>query len=115
VVLTARKPFNGLPGVPTVIEAAKKHGLPAQTVASLEAMADVMDMGHAFFAPPNLPPDRIEALRSAFAKTFQNKEFLAKAEKAGLYVGYQPAAMLEQASHAAFKHATELAPLLKTE
>jgi tripartite-type tricarboxylate transporter receptor subunit TctC len=114
VVLTAARPFDKLPGVPTVIEEAMKHNLPAQTIASLQAMADVMDLGHAFFAPPGVPSDRIEALRSAFAKTFQNKEFLNKAKKAGLYAGYQNPGTLEQASQTAFKHAKELAPLLTT-
>jgi len=71
-------------------------------------------MGHAFFAPPGVPADRLSALRGALAKTFQNKEFLAKAAKAGLYVGYQAATMLEQSTANAFKHLDELRPFLKT-
>jgi tripartite-type tricarboxylate transporter receptor subunit TctC len=114
VVLTASQPFAELPGIPTVVQAAEKHKLPAETIDVLKIMASVMDMGHAFFAPPGVPPDRLAALRDAFAKTFQNKEFLAKAEKAGLYVGYEGPAKLEQSTANAFKHVDKLTPFLKT-
>jgi tripartite-type tricarboxylate transporter receptor subunit TctC len=114
VVLTASEPFAKLPGIPTVVQAAEKHKLPAKTIEVLKIMSSVMDMGHAFFAPPGVPADRLAALRGAFAKTFQNKEFLAKAAKAGLYVGYQPASMLERSTANAFQHLDKLTPYLKT-
>jgi tripartite-type tricarboxylate transporter receptor subunit TctC len=37
-----------------------------------------------FAAPPNIPADRLAALREAFTKTMQDKEFLADAQKIGL-------------------------------
>ena len=114
VVLTASEPFAKLPGIPTVVQAAEQHKLPAKTIDVLKIMSSVMDMGHAFFAPPGVPAARLTALRAAFAKTFQNKEFLAKAAKAGLYVGYLPATTLEQSTENAFKHVDELTPFLKT-
>jgi len=114
VVLTASDPFAKLPGIPTVVEAAEKHKLPAATIDVLKIMSSVMDMGHAFFAPPGVPADRLAALRDAFAQTFKNKEFLTKAQKAGLYVGYEGPANLEQSTANAFKHANDLMPFLKT-
>jgi tripartite-type tricarboxylate transporter receptor subunit TctC len=114
VVLTASEPFAKLPGIPTVVQAAEQQKLSAKTIDALKIMSSVMDMGHAFFAPPGVPAARLAALRAGFAKTFQNKEFLAKAAKAGLYAGYQPAATLEQSTANAFKHIDELKPYLKT-
>ncbi|HEV2574353.1 MAG TPA: hypothetical protein VGU72_21650 [Beijerinckiaceae bacterium] len=39
-----------------------------------------------FAAPPNVPADRLAALRTAFMATMKDKEFLAEATKAGLDV-----------------------------
>ena len=114
VVLTATDPSPELPNIPTVVQLAEKHNLPAPTIDALKIMSSVMDLGHAFFAPPGVPADRLEALRSAFAKTFQDKDFLASVQKAGLYAGYAPADTLQQATDNAFKHVDELTPLLKT-
>ncbi|HEY7299727.1 MAG TPA: tripartite tricarboxylate transporter substrate-binding protein [Xanthobacteraceae bacterium] len=114
VLLSTTQPFSKLPGVPTVVQEAEKHQLPANTADALKVMAEVMDMGHAFFAPPAVPSDRLETLRTAFAKTFQDKEFLAKAEKAGLYAGYESPAKLQEAAQTAFQHKGEFTPLLKT-
>ncbi|HEY7088236.1 MAG TPA: tripartite tricarboxylate transporter substrate-binding protein [Tepidisphaeraceae bacterium] len=114
VLLNATQPFAKLPGVPTVAQEAEKHQLPANTTDALKVMANVMDMGHAFFAAPGLPADRLQQLRSAFAKAFQDNEFLSKAERGGLYPGYESPAKLEQAIQMAFAHKGELTPLLKT-
>lgn len=38
-------------------------------------------LGRPFLAPPGVPTDRVKALREAFVKTLQDKEFLADAEK----------------------------------
>jgi tripartite-type tricarboxylate transporter receptor subunit TctC len=38
-------------------------------------------LGRPFLAPPGVPADRVKALRDAFVKTLQDKEFLADAEK----------------------------------
>lgn len=114
MVLTASDPFEKLPGIPTVLQAAQQQKLPADAVNVLKIMSSVMDMGHAFFAPPGVPADRLTALRAAFAKTFKNKDFLAKAAKAGLYAGYQKPEALEDSAANAFKHIDELRPFLKT-
>jgi putative tricarboxylic transport membrane protein len=114
VILTASEPFGRLPGVPTVIQEAQKHHLSAQRIEALSVMAGVMGMGHAFAAPPGVPADRLQALRAAFAKAFKDKKFLARADKAGFYIGYESADKLAESAQLAFKHIDELTPLLKT-
>jgi tripartite-type tricarboxylate transporter receptor subunit TctC len=46
------------------------------------------DMGRPFYAPPGVPADRAQALRSAFERTLKNPQFLADSEKAGLDIHY---------------------------
>jgi len=43
-------------------------------------------MGRPFVAPPNVPPERIEALRKAFIETMKDKDLLAEAQKTALEV-----------------------------
>jgi tripartite-type tricarboxylate transporter receptor subunit TctC len=38
-------------------------------------------MGRPFFAPPDVPKDRADALRKAFMDTLRDPDFLAEAEK----------------------------------
>jgi tripartite-type tricarboxylate transporter receptor subunit TctC len=44
----------------------------------------VQALGRAYAAPPDVPADRIAALRKAFMETMADKEFLADAEKTGI-------------------------------
>jgi tripartite-type tricarboxylate transporter receptor subunit TctC len=43
-------------------------------------------MGRPYFAPPDLPKDRADALRSAFDETMKDADFLAAAKKMGIDV-----------------------------
>ena len=47
-------------------------------------------MGRPFVAPPNVPPERIEALRKAFIETMKDRDLLAEAEKTSLEVNPVP-------------------------
>lgn len=115
VVLEAPEQYSKVPGVPTVIQEAQKHHLSAQKVDALTTMAQVMSMGHGFFAPPGVPAERLKALRAAFEKTLHDKSFLAKAEKAGLWAGYDAPDKLAQAAQLAFQHKADFTELLKTD
>jgi tripartite-type tricarboxylate transporter receptor subunit TctC len=88
VLLVSARPFEKLPKVPTVIEKANQHHLDAKTIQALQALSGVMDLGHAFFAPPGVPADRLSALRKAFQKSMNDPDFQKAADKAGLYRGY---------------------------
>lgn len=114
IVLTAGEPFSKLPNVPTVIQEANKHNLSQTKKDVLHTMTDVMEMGHAFIAPPGVPEQRVKALRTAFEKTLHNKDFLQKAQKAGLYSGYQSGEKLADTASEALDHKQELEPFLQT-
>jgi tripartite-type tricarboxylate transporter receptor subunit TctC len=67
-----------LPQVPLVMDLAKtdEH----RTILKLIFSRQVM--GRPFAAPPDVPKDRVTALRKAFTDTMADKEFLAEAERA---------------------------------
>ncbi|MCL6637944.1 MAG: hypothetical protein K6T26_08345, partial [Alicyclobacillus sp.] len=89
VLLLSTRPSPRYPNVPTVTDTASQQGLPADTQKALTAMCNVMDLGHAFVAPPGVPEDRLNALRRAFQLALQDPEFVAQAQKAKLPLGYK--------------------------
>jgi tripartite-type tricarboxylate transporter receptor subunit TctC len=114
VVLVSARPFAKLPNVPTIIQEAQRHGLDARTVQALQALSGVMDLGHAFFAPPGVPADRLAALRTAFTKSLADPAFQKDAEKAGLYLGPESATDLSAAVTKALGQGALFTDLLKT-
>ena len=114
VVVVSQERFNKLPNTPTVIDEAKKHNLSPDTVKALGALSDVMDLGHAWFAPPGVPADRLQALRTAFQKAMQDKGMLAAAQNAGLYPGFESGQALTQAAKDALGQKALFTDLLKT-
>lgn len=114
ILVVSAKKFSKLPNVPTVVDVAKEQKLPAQTVSALEALSDVMDLGHAWFAPKGVPAGRIAALRSAFQKTMADPKMLAAAKKAGLYPGYESGTQLTSAVEKALAQKSLFTELLKS-
>jgi tripartite-type tricarboxylate transporter receptor subunit TctC len=61
-----------------------------------------LDVGRPFFLPPNVPPDRVAALRAAFDATMKDPDYLAEAEKLKIDVdpltGAELAALVTQVS-----------------
>jgi tripartite-type tricarboxylate transporter receptor subunit TctC len=47
------------------------------------------DMGRPFYAPPNVPADRVKALRIAFERTLKDARYLADADRMGLEVQHR--------------------------
>jgi tripartite-type tricarboxylate transporter receptor subunit TctC len=73
----ALRPNPELPGVPNVLDFAK-------TQAERDALRLVLarlDVGRPFFLPPNVPADRVAALRAAFEATMVDPDYLAEADK----------------------------------
>jgi tripartite-type tricarboxylate transporter receptor subunit TctC len=64
-----------LPDVPLIMDEAKTEE--QRQIFKLIFSRQVM--GRPFLAPPNLPPERLAALRKAFDDTMADKEFLADA------------------------------------
>jgi tripartite-type tricarboxylate transporter receptor subunit TctC len=63
----------------------------ARTQAERDALRLVMarlDIGRPFFLPPNVPPDRVAALRAAFDATMRDPDYLAEAD--GLKIDVDP-------------------------
>jgi tripartite-type tricarboxylate transporter receptor subunit TctC len=63
----------------------------AKTQAERDALRLVMarlDIGRPFFLPPNVPPDRVAALRAAFDDTMKDPNYLAEAD--GLKIDVDP-------------------------
>jgi tripartite-type tricarboxylate transporter receptor subunit TctC len=87
-----------LADVPLVLDLAKS---PADRQA-LELALARLEFGRPFFLPPNVPPERVEALRRAFDATVKDPAFLADADKSKIEVdpltGEQVAALVEQVS-----------------
>jgi len=85
-----------LADVPMILDLAKT---PADRQA-LELVVARIEFGRPFFLPPNVPADRIEALRRAFDATMKDPAFLAEEDRAKLEVdpqsGEQVAALIEQ-------------------
>jgi len=72
-------------------------------------------MARPFAAPPGVPEDRAQALRSAFLATHRDPGFLAEAEKLGVDISPVPAQdvllRIEQMAHgspAAFNYMSKL-------
>ncbi len=67
-----------LPDVPLVMDLAKTD----EQRNILKLIFGRQVMGRPFAAPPDVPKDRVAALRKAFMDTMADKDFLAEAEKA---------------------------------
>lgn len=66
-----------LPNVPLITEMARNDAERAQ----IELVMSRQTMGRPFFVPPDVPADRIAALRRAFMAAMKDPEFLAHAER----------------------------------
>jgi hypothetical protein len=69
-----------LPDVPLLVDLART---PAE-LAIFHFVSSDSAMGFPVIAPPGVPPDRVVALREAFAATLTDPVFLADARKRGL-------------------------------
>jgi tripartite-type tricarboxylate transporter receptor subunit TctC len=82
LVQLSLKKHPDLPNVPLIMDFAKTE----QQVQIFKLVFARQPMGRPFLAPPGLPADRVEALRSAFMETLKGREFLAEAERMKLEI-----------------------------
>lgn len=71
-----------LPDVPLVVDLAKTD----EERAILQLIFARQVMAWPFVAPPDVPADRVAALRQAFVQTMRDKDFQAEADKASLEI-----------------------------
>jgi len=94
----ALRPNPELPGVPNVLDAASTEG----ERDALRLVLARLDIGRPFFLPPNVPADRVAALRAAFDATMKDPDYLAEADKLKIDVdpltGSELAALVAQVS-----------------
>jgi tripartite-type tricarboxylate transporter receptor subunit TctC len=94
--LAARK-VDELADVPLVTEVAET----AEHKAVLSLIVSRQTMARPYVAPPGIPPERLQALRTAFDATMQDPAFLADARRQDLEVrpvsGLEAEALLKQA------------------
>ena len=69
-----------LPNVPLLMETATND----VDRAALRLLSAPTTIGRPFFAPPNVPADRVKALRAAFDAMIKDKAFLDEAQKLNL-------------------------------
>lgn len=79
---TGDAPHPAMPDVPLVINLVKKP----EDKAIVRLYALPGEIGRPYAAPPDVPADRLNALRRAFDATMKDKEFLAEAEKVHLEI-----------------------------
>ncbi len=71
-----------LPDVPFIMDLAKNDA----DRAALELIYARQEFGRPFVAPPNVPADRVAALRAAFMATMADPDFVADAKKQDLEI-----------------------------
>lgn len=71
---------NAFGEIPSVFDYAKTD----EQRAVLELYFNQLVLGRPLAGPPNMPPDRLAALQTAFMATMKDKDFLAEADRVGL-------------------------------
>jgi tripartite-type tricarboxylate transporter receptor subunit TctC len=77
LVVDGLTPEPSIPDVPLMLDVAKTPK-DKETMAFISSAAE---FGRSVFVPPNVPADRVAALRAAFDATMKDPDFLADAEK----------------------------------
>jgi tripartite-type tricarboxylate transporter receptor subunit TctC len=80
--------FKGVPGI-------YKFARNDEEMQILHLLFDQSVIGRVVFAPPNIPRDRLEALRQAFTATLADKDFRADADKAQMEIDPASASDIE--------------------
>jgi tripartite-type tricarboxylate transporter receptor subunit TctC len=81
-----------IPDVPLIADYARTP----EDRAVFELMFAPLQMGRPFYGPPNIPVDRISALRTGFERTLKDPVFLADANRMGLDIAFVGGAAIQQ-------------------
>ena len=69
-------------GVPSIFEFIKKD----EDRQIFQFLSSSMEMGRPLLAPPDVPADRVAALRQAFLATMKDPEFIKEADAVGMEI-----------------------------
>jgi tripartite-type tricarboxylate transporter receptor subunit TctC len=86
-------------GVPFIMDLVKE----GEDKSALQLILSTQVYNRPFAAPPGVPADRLEALRSAFEKTLKDATFLADAARGNMDIEYMSPSEIERLLTAAFK------------
>jgi tripartite-type tricarboxylate transporter receptor subunit TctC len=75
---------------------------------AVEFISSGAAIGRALIAPPNVPADRVAALRAAFDQVVVDTDFLADAQKRSIYIEPTPGAEVQKTSDAIIRTPKEV-------
>ena len=85
-----------MPDVPLILDEAKT----SEQKQALDLALARLEFGRPFFMPPNVPPERVKAIRRAFDEAMKDKDLLAEADKLKIEIdpltGEEVAGLIEQ-------------------
>ena len=82
LVLMSNKPDPLMPGTPLTVDFAKSD----DDRKVIDLIISQLSMGRPYVAPPNVPADRLDALRTSFFATLKDPKFLEEAKKAEMII-----------------------------
>jgi tripartite-type tricarboxylate transporter receptor subunit TctC len=85
-------PVAGIPDVPSIYAYAKTN----EQRQLMRFVFSSVEFGRPYALPPDVPKDRIEIMRQAFAAAAKDSELIAEAEKLKLDMSYHPPSHLER-------------------
>jgi tripartite-type tricarboxylate transporter receptor subunit TctC len=88
---SALKRFPKIPQVPTMIELATSDE--GRTV--MRALSGTAEIGRSILTTPGVPPERLKALRTAFAAMVKDPQFLAAVEKRKIMIDPAPGEQMD--------------------
>jgi tripartite-type tricarboxylate transporter receptor subunit TctC len=92
IVQTGLERHPDLPDVPTILELGKSPE-DKETIAFFAASGAI---GRSVVAPPDTPAEALDALRTAFAATMKDEQFLTEAKQANVDIDPLPGDDLEK-------------------
>jgi tripartite-type tricarboxylate transporter receptor subunit TctC len=105
----AVKPDPRLNGIPFAADLAKTE----QEHQALDLFLARTNVGRPFIAPPGVPADRLQILRTAFAQTMKDPGLVQEAESSGLHPLYISPDELQKYVAGAYKMSPEIVALTK--
>jgi len=81
----------------------------------LDAIISTIELERCFIGPPGIPADRVALLREAFAKTFSDPDFIAKAQQAKKPILFLDGKSCEEKAASVWAGAQALKELIKQE
>ena len=85
-------PLPDNPGVPSIFDYAKTQ----KQKDMLRFLFSSTEFGRPYVAPPGTPPERVAALRKAFADALKDPALIEEAKKAKVDMTYRPPEELEK-------------------